>query len=393
MFKIQHVKLRDKRVLIRSDLNVAVVNGDVASAKRIESSLDTVRYALAQNSAVILISHFGRPQEGVYEERFSLMSIHGVLQDMLGRDVRFVRNWIDGVDVEPGEVVLCENVRFLPGETSCSSKLSRKLASLCDVYVMDAFGASHRDHASITGVVEYAEKACMGLLFQHEIESLDAALQDPVAPLVSIVGGAKIQGKLQALKRLSEMSQTLIVGGGIANTFLAASGHRVGNSLCEPSLIKVAKKIMKKAHKFGCEIPMPADVVVAPGLHETQSAVVKRVSEVSKRDMILDIGVRTREQYMNIIAQAGTIIWNGPVGAFETDPFGVGTSAVAKAVADSSAFSVAGGGDTIAALEKNGIEDQISYLSTGGGAFLEYVQGKRLYSLVALEKHVENLAG
>ena len=389
MIKLQQAELRGKRVLVRADLNVAVQDGDIKSKARIRASLDTVKYVLDANASVLIVSHFGRPQEGRWEQQYSLAPVTQILEEMLNRKVLFVRDWIDGVAIEPGQVALCENVRFLEGESSCSRSLSRRMAKLCDVYVMDAFGSAHRDHASLTGIVEFVPVACAGLLSQHEIDSLDKALESPDTPVVSIVGGAKIDGKLQALRRLCRTSQTLIVGGGIANTFLAATGHSVGRSLYEPALVPEAIEILNEASRNDCDIPLPKDVIVAPSLDGTQQVSEKDIQQVGELDMILDIGSTTRERYRSIIEHSGTIIWNGPVGVYETIPFDAGTRVVGQAVASSTAFSVAGGGDTLAALEQFGILEQISYVSTGGGAFLEYVQGNALYAIAALERHAE----
>ena len=389
MIKLQQVELRGKRVLVRADLNVAVQDGDITSEARIRASLDTVKYVLDANASVLIVSHFGRPQEGRWEQQYSLAPVTQILEEMLNRKVLFVRDWIDGVAIEPGQVALCENVRFLEGETGCSRSLSRRMAKLCDVYVMDAFGTAHRNHASLTGIVEFVPVACAGLLSQHEINSLDKALESPDTPVVSIVGGAKIDGKLQALRRLCRTSQTLIVGGGIANTFLAAAGHSVGRSLYEPALVPEAIEILNEASCNDCDIPLPQDVIVAPSLDGTQQVSEKDMQQVGELDMILDIGCTTRERYRSIIEHSGTIIWNGPVGVYETIPFDAGTRVIGQAVASSTAFSVAGGGDTLAALEQFGILEQISYVSTGGGAFLEYVQGNALYAIAALERHAE----
>ena len=387
MLELQQVDIHEKRVMIRSDLNVSIQDGDISGKERIHASLKTVQYALEQNAAVLILSHFGRPEEGVFDPRFSLEPIARTLETLLGRDVKFVSNWIDGVSIQSGEVVLCENVRFHKGEISCDPSLSRRIADLCDVFVFDAFGAAHRHQASLTGVVEFVDAACAGLLFQHEVDSLDRALESPKKPFVSIVGGAKIQGKLQALKRLSTMSQYLIVGGGIANTFLAARGVNVGKSLYEPGLIGVAEEILDSADAAGCEIPLPTDVIVAPSLTDSNNTCAKRIEEVGENDMIFDIGENTRDHYRSIIQRSGTIVWNGPVGAFEIEPFDTGTRCIAEAAAESKAFSVAGGGDTLAALEKFDIQDEISYVSTGGGAFLEYVQGSELPAVRALQNH------
>ena len=386
MIKLQQVDIRDKRVLIRSDLNVSVQDGDIFGRQRILASLDSVRYALESNAAVMITSHFGRPTEGVHDPRFSLEPVARMLGDLLERDVMFLKDWIDGVELQPGQVALCENVRFLRGEVACDPALGQKIADLCEVFVLDAFGTAHRDQASVTGAARFAETACAGFLFQHEVDSLNQALEHPAQPLVSIVGGAKVEGKLQALQRLSNMSQSLIVGGGIANTFLAARGFKVGNSLYEPGLVGVAEDILTAAESAGCDIPLPQDVVVAPSLKQGDECSEKPISDVSDHDMILDIGSRTRETYGAVIAGAGTVIWNGPVGAFEFEPFDAGTRSIAEAVAASPAFTAAGGGDTLAALEKFELDDRISYVSTGGGAFLEYVQGNELPAVAALAR-------
>ncbi len=389
MIKLQQVDLRCKRVLLRADLNVSVEDGEVTSEQRILASLDSVRYALENNAAVLIISHFGRPKADKYEDRYSLVQVRETIQNCLGCKVRLISDWINGFEIKPGEVALGENVRFLEGEVTCDPQLSQQMARLCDVFVMDAFGAAHRAHASISGVVEFAPVACLGLQCQKELDSLNAALNQPAEPLVAIVGGAKVDGKLQALKRLSQLTQTLIVGGGIANTFLAAKGFNVGNSLYDPELVPAAQNILGAAELNGCEIPLPFDVIVAPSLNDGRLSESKSVADVSNQDMILDIGSKTREAYHQIIGQSETIIWNGPVGVFEFPPFDAGTRAITSSVVESNAFSVAGGGDTLAALERFGGIDQISYVSTGGGAFLEYVQGSSLPGFTALQHHAE----
>ncbi len=389
MITLQQVDLRGKRVLLRADLNVSVEDGEITSEQRIHASLDSVRHALEANASVLVISHFGRPKEGQYDERFSLRPVWQAMQRLLNREVSFIPDWIDGVEIKPGEVALGENVRFLEGESACDPKLSRKMAGLCDVFVMDAFGAAHRGHASISGAADFAPAACIGLQCQKEVEFLDRALNHPAEPVVAIVGGAKVDGKLQALKRLSEMAQTLIVGGGIANTFLAARGFDVGRSLHEPELVNEAQRIMDIAGRNGCDIPLPSDAIVSSSLNAGGEAASKPVAEVSNQDMILDIGPETRERYSDVIGSSNTVIWNGPVGAFEFPPFDAGTQAITAAVADCEGFSVAGGGDTLAALERFDGLDKVSYASTGGGAFLEYVQGNSLPGFTALERRAE----
>ena len=389
MIKLQQVDLRDKRVLLRADLNVSQENGEITSDYRIRATLDSIRFALEENASVLVISHFGRPIEGQFDDRYSLVSIRDLMQKLLGRPVKFFENWIDGVDIQPGQVALCENVRFLNGEKACDKTLSQKMARLCDVFVMDAFGAAHRAHASISGVAHYAPVACLGLQCQKEVDSLDKALNNPAKPVVAIVGGAKVDGKLQALRRLTTIAQTLIVGGGIANTFLSASGFNVGRSLCETELLSEASEILKIANENGCAVPLSDDVVVAESLDDRSRPVSKNIQEVSEQDMILDIGCKTREHFCSLIDESRTIIWNGPVGAFEFPPFDAGTRAITSAVVESDAFSVAGGGDTVAALERFDGMDKVSYVSTGGGAFLEYVQGNQLPAFAALDQHVQ----
>ncbi len=387
MIPIQQVELRYRRVLLRVDLNVSFENGEITSKKRLLAALATLEHVLDANASVLVISHVGRPKEGQFDERYSLAPIRGLMHQYLGRNVSFHTNWIQGVELKPGEVAIGENVRFLKGETACDRGLSQQLASLCDVFVMDAFAVAHRHHASVTGVVEFAPMACLGLQCQKEIRHLDAALNNPATPLVAIVGGAKIDGKLQALKRLSMLAQTLIVGGGIANTFIAAKGFNVGRSLYEPELIKDAQNIMDIAARKGCEILMPSDAIVSTSLSERRPVYSKPLADISGQDMMLDIGAATCESYCRAIRQAGTIIWNGPVGAFEHPPFDTGTRAITAAVTESDAFSVAGGGDTLVALERFASLDRVSYASTAGGAFLEYVQGHSLPALTALERH------
>ncbi len=387
MLYLQQVDLGNRQVLLRADLNVSVEHGEITSKHRIQTSLQTINYALEQNAAVLVVSHFGRPKEGQFDARYSLAPISQVLQHHLGQKVAFMPNWINGVKIKPGEVALGENVRFLRGEVACDPDLSRKMADLCDVFVMDAFGAAHRRHASTCGVAEFAAQACLGLQCQHEIDALDRALHDCARPLVAIVGGAKVDGKLQVLQRLSTLAQTIIVGGGIANTFIAARGIDIGRSLHDSDLIEQARNIMQIATHNGCEILLPTDVVVGTSLQDRTSIRVKSVNEVSAQEMILDIGPVTGESYHNVIVQSGTIIWNGPVGAFEYPPFDAGTRAVTLAVMESPGFSVAGGGDTLAALERFASIDAVSYASTGGGAFLEYVQGQSLPVFDALERH------
>jgi phosphoglycerate kinase len=377
--------LSGKRVLIREDLNVPVADGVVTSDARIRAALPTIEAALAAGAAVMLVSHLGRPKEGEPDEQFSLRPVAGRLGELLGREVPLVESWIDGVDVEPGSLVLLENVRFLAGEKACDEALSKKMAALCDIFVMDAFGTAHRAQASTYGVAEHAPVACAGPLLARELEALGKALTDPARPFVAIVGGSKVSTKLHVLDALASMVDTLIVGGGIANTFIAAAGHKVGKSLHEADMLDTAARLAAGG-EGRAEIPVPDDVVVADEFSADATPVTKPVDAVGDEDLILDIGPATAERFAAILAGAGTIIWNGPVGVFEFDAFGEGTRALAEAIAASDAFSVAGGGDTLAAINKYGVADRISYISTGGGAFLEFVEGKKLPAVAMLEK-------
>ena len=379
------VSLDGKRVLIREDLNVPIANGKVASDARIRAALPTIRAALDANAAVMLVSHLGRPTEGQPEEELSLQVVADHLGTLLERDVPLVRDWIDGVEIEPGNVVLLENVRFLVGEKTCDAELSKKMAALCDVFVMDAFGTAHRAHASTYGVAEHAPVACAGPLLTAELDALGQALKEPARPLVAIVGGSKVSTKLSVLDALADIVDVLIVGGGIANTFIAADGHGVGKSLYEPDMIDTARALLKGGDGRA-EIPVPSDVIVADEFSEDAAATEKAVEAVSTDELILDLGPDTLGRFCDILKSAGTIIWNGPVGVFEFDNFGAGTKAIAEAIADSDAFSIAGGGDTLAAIDKYGVADRISYISTGGGAFLEFVEGKTLPAVAMLEK-------
>jgi len=385
VIRMSELDLSGRRVLIREDLNVPVADGVVTSDARIRAALPTIEAALAGNAALMLVSHLGRPAEGQPEEKFSLRPVAARLGELLGREVPLVDNWIDGVDVEPGNVVLLENVRFLKGEKACDEALSRKMAALCDVFVMDAFGTAHRAQASTYGVAEYAPVACAGPLLAAELEALGKALTEPARPFVAIVGGSKVSTKLHVLDALAGMVDTLIVGGGIANTFIAAAGNNVGKSLYEAEMLDTARDLAKPA-EGRASIPVPADVVVAPEFAADAPSTVKPVSSVRDDELILDIGPAAAEQFAAILSEAGTIIWNGPVGVFEFDAFGDGTRVLAEAIAASSAFSVAGGGDTLAAIDKYGVAEGISYISTGGGAFLEFVEGKKLPAVAMLEK-------
>jgi len=377
--------LAGKRVLIRQDLNVPVKDGVVTSDARIRASLPTIRMALKSGAAVMLMSHLGRPVEGEPAAEFSLAPVAQRLSELLGSRVQLVRDWIDGVQVEPGQVVLCENVRFLKGEKADDEHLAKKMAALCDVYVMDAFGTAHRAQASTHGVARLAPVACAGPLLVGELDALQRALEAPARPLVAIVGGAKVSTKLKVLEALSGKVDQLVVGGGIANTFIAAAGYNVGKSLYERELVPVARELLQRGADDGAEIPLPTDVVVATEFSATAEADIRAIDAVDKEEMIMDVGPDTAERLAELMAAAGTIVWNGPLGVFEFDQFGEGTRVLAEAVAHSKAFSIAGGGDTLAALEKYDLSDQISYISTGGGAFLEFLEGKTLPAVAMLQ--------
>jgi phosphoglycerate kinase len=380
--------LRNKRVLIREDLNVPVQHGEVSSDARIRASLATIRYALDQHARVFVMSHLGRPQEGEEDPALTLAPVAARLSELLGKPVPLRKNWIDGVDCAPGSAVLCENVRFLTGEKKDDEQLARRMAALCEVFVMDAFGTAHRAEASTHGVARFAPVACAGPLLMGELEALERALKEPARPLVAIVAGSKVSTKLMVLEALLDKVDQLIVGGGIANTFLAASGVDVGRSLCETEMLDVARRLMDKARARDAQIPLPTDVVVGREFAATAHADVRPVGEVRADEMILDIGPDTADHCSALLQAAGTIIWNGPVGVFEFEQFGEGTRTIAQAIARSKAFSLAGGGDTLAAIEKYGVEDGISYISTGGGAFLEFVEGKTLPAVAVLEERV-----
>jgi phosphoglycerate kinase len=380
--------LRNKRVLIREDLNVPVQDGEVVSDARIRAALATIRYALDQHARVFVMSHLGRPQEGEEDPRLTLAPVAARLSELLGKPVPLRKNWIDGVDCAPGSAVLCENVRFLKGEKKDDEQLARRMAALCEVFVMDAFGTAHRAEASTHGVARFAPVACAGPLLMGELEALERALKEPARPLVAIVAGSKVSTKLMVLEALLDKVDQLIVGGGIANTFLAATGVDVGRSLCETEMLDVARRLMDKARSRDAQIPLPTDVVVGREFAATAHADVRPVGEVRADEMILDIGPDTADHCSALLQAAGTIIWNGPVGVFEFEQFGEGTRTIAQAIARSKAFSLAGGGDTLAAIEKYGVEDGISYISTGGGAFLEFVEGKTLPAVAVLEQRV-----
>ena len=377
--------LSGKRVLIRQDLNVPVKNGVVTSDLRIKASVPTIEIALAAGAAVMLLSHLGRPVEGQYDEASSLKPVADQLAKLLGKPVRLEKNWLEGITIAPGEVVLCENVRFNTGEEKNSDALGQKMAALCDIFVMDAFGTAHRAQASTHSVAKFAPIACAGPLLANELDALGKALETPAKPLVAIVGGSKVSTKLTVLESLSEKVDQLIVGGGIANTFIAAAGFPVGKSLYEADLIPEAQRLIAAAKKAGSDIPIPVDVVCAKEFSDTAIATIKKVADVEDDDLILDIGPDTAKLYAELIKSAGTIVWNGPVGVFEIEQFSHGTQTLATAIAESSAFSIAGGGDTLAAIDKYNINDQISYTSTGGGAFLEFLEGKELPAVAILK--------
>ena len=384
--KMTDLDLRDKRVLIREDLNVPLKNGEVSDDTRIRASLPTIEHAMKAGGRVMLMSHLGRPEEGVYSEEASLAPVARHLSKLLGREVRVVRDYLAGVEVGAGEVVVLENVRFNKGEKKNVDDLAQQYARLCDVYVMDAFGTAHRAQASTHGVAKYAPVACAGPLLAAELDALGRALDKPARPLVAIVGGSKVSTKLTVLDALSSIVDQLIVGGGIANTFIKAAGFNVGKSLYEADLVDEARRLIEAAKAKGGEIPVPTDVVVGKRFDADEPAVVKQVSEVADDDMIFDIGPETAKRLAAMLKNAGTIVWNGPVGVFEFDQFGEGTKALSLAIADSPAFSIAGGGDTLAAVAKYRIADKISYISTGGGAFLEFLEGKKLPAVAILEE-------
>lgn len=386
VLKMTDLDLAGKRVLIREDLNVPVKNGKVTSDARIRAALPTLKQALDAGAKVMVMSHLGRPTAGEYEEKYSLAPVAAYLSEALGRQVPLIQDWIEGVEVEAGQMVLCENVRFLKGEKKDDEALARKMAALCDIYVMDAFGTAHRAEASTHGVARYAPVACAGPLLAAELEALGKALHSPARPLVAIVAGSKVSTKLTVLESLSKVVDQLIVGGGIANTFIAAAGHKVGKSLYEADLVDEARRLTASAKERGTDIPVPTDVICGKEFAETAEATLKPVDQVTDDDMIMDIGPETAARFGEMLKEAGTIVWNGPVGVFEFDQFDAGTRAIAQAIAESPAFSIAGGGDTLAAIDKYGIADRISYISTGGGAFLEFLEGKKLPAVAVLEE-------
>ncbi|ORU91683.1 MAG: phosphoglycerate kinase [Cycloclasticus sp. symbiont of Poecilosclerida sp. M] len=386
IIRMQDLDLSGKRVLIREDLNVPIKDGKVTSDARIQASLPTIKQAHAAGAMVMLMSHIGRPTEGQFDEVFSLKPVAEHLARLLGQPVRLEKDWLDGIEGQPGDIVLCENVRFNVGEKKDDAALSKKMAALCDIYVMDAFGTAHRAQASTHGVAKFAPIACAGPLLAAELDVLGKALHEPAQPMLAIVGGAKVSTKLTVLDSMLDKVDQLIVGGGIANTFIAAQGHSVGQSLYEPDLIDEAKALMEKAEKNGASIPVPVDVVCGKAFSESAQATVKLVAEVDDDDLILDVGPQAAKQYAEIVKKAGTIVWNGPLGVFEFDQFAGGTKTLSQAIAESDGFSIVGGGDTLAAVDKYNIADKVSYISTGGGAFLELLEGKELPAVSMLEK-------
>lgn len=385
MIHMADIELNNQRVLIREDLNVPIKNQEITNDTRIQAALPTIKAAIDAGAAVMVMSHLGRPEEGVFDQKYSLAPVAKRLSELLNQEVRLIQDWMYGVSVKPGEVVLFENVRFNIGEKANTPELAKQIASLCDVFVMDAFATSHRSEASTEGVTRYAPMACAGPLLTRELNALKKGLENPKTPVLAIVGGAKVSTKLKALNSLSQKVDTLIVGGGMANTFLAAQGYEIGTSLSEEDLIDEADRLLSENTK--ADIPLPADVVVAEKFAEDAESYDKDVAQVDEDEKILDIGPKTARLYRKMISKANTILWNGPLGAFEIEQFSHGTRAVAQAVAESDAFSIAGGGDTIAAIDQLNIADKISYISTGGGAFLTLLEGKKLPAITALEEH------
>ncbi len=385
---LDDVDVAGQRVLVREDLNVPLKNGAVADESRLQAALPTLERLLAAGARVMVMSHLGRPEAGRFDPEASLAPVAKRLGELLGREVPVIRDWLDGAEIAPaaGELVLCENVRFNTGETKDDEALARQMAGLCDLFVMDAFGTAHRAQASTHGVAKYAPDAVAGPLLAAELEALGKALKSPARPMVAIIGGSKVSTKLTVLEQLTDRVDQLIVGGGIANTFIAAAGYSVGKSLMEADLIDTAKALMDKARAAGGEIPIPEDVVVATEFSENAQATVKPVDAVGDEEMILDVGPKTAAAYAERLREAGTIVWNGPVGVFEFDAFAEGTKALAEAIAESRGFSIAGGGDTLAAVSKYDVADRISYISTGGGAFLEFLEGRELPAVAVLDR-------
>ncbi|MCC6916462.1 phosphoglycerate kinase [Nitrosomonas sp.] len=390
VIKLADLDLKNKRVFIRADLNVPVKEGKVTSDARITASMATINHCLKQGARVMVTSHLGRPEEGVWTEENSLQPVADDITRRLGKPVRLIKDWVNGgFEVAPGELVILENCRINKGEKKNLEETAKKYASLCDVFVMDAFGTAHRAEASTYGIAKYAPVACAGILLTEELDALTKALHQPARPLVAIVGGSKVSTKLTVLESLSEKVDQLVVGGGIANTFLKAAGNNIGKSLCEDELVPVAKSLMEKMNKRNATIPIAVDVVVGKKFAADEPAVHKAANAVSDDDMIFDIGPKSAQELVDIIMKAGTVVWNGPVGVFEFDQFGAGTFAIAKAIAETKAFTLAGGGDTIAAIQKYDIYDKVSYISTAGGAFLEFLEGKKLPAVEILEQRAK----
>lgn len=379
LFTMEDIDLTGKRLLVREDLNVPMQAGKITSDARLKAAIPTLELAIAKGASTIVASHLGRPKEGVFDQSLSLEPVAKKLGDLLGTEVPLL-NHGEAQEVRPGEVALLENIRFLKGEKNNSEILAKQLAGLCDVFVMDAFGTAHRAHASTTGVAQFSAFACAGPLLLKELDALDKALRDPDRPLVAIVGGSKVSSKLEVIEALADKADSIIVGGGIANTFMAAAGMDIGNSLYEQELVEAAKRIAAKV-----DIPLPKDVMVATSMDESEFSLLRQLTEIGKEEMVLDLGPVTARRFGEQLKEAGTILWNGPIGVFEKDQFGEGTRLIAEAIGQSSAYSIAGGGDTLAAIEKYGVTSQISYISTGGGAFLEFVEGKKLPAIAALE--------
>ncbi len=390
VIKMTDLDLSGKRVLIRQDLNVPIKDGKVSSDKRIRASLPTIEHCIKAGAKVMLMSHLGRPTEGQPADEFSLLPVANYLSDALGKDVKLIKNYLEQApELNDGDVVMLENCRFNTGEKKNDDELAKQYAGLCDIYVMDAFGTAHRAQASTYGVAKFSPTAAAGPLLAGELEALGKALDNPARPMVAIVGGSKVSTKLTVLESLSQIVDQLIVGGGIANTFIAAEGHNIGKSLYEENLVETAKKLKAAAQEKGGDIPVPTDVVCAKEFSETAEATLKKVNDVMDDDMIFDIGPDSAKDLAEVLKKAGTIVWNGPVGVFEFDQFGDGTKAIAMAIAESDAFSIAGGGDTLAAVDKYNIADRVSYISTGGGAFLEFLEGKKLPAVEILEQRAK----
>ncbi len=383
------MELADRRLLIRQDLNVPIKDGVITNDARIRASIPTLQLALSKGAAIMVMSHLGRPTEGQPEDKFSLQPVAEALTKALGQDVTLVKDWIEGYVVKPGQVVLCENVRFLAGEKKCQDELAKKMAALCDIYVMDAFGTAHRAQASTYGVAKFAPAACAGPLLAAELAALEKALDNTQRPMVAIVGGSKVSTKLALLEQLIDKVDQLVVGGGIANTFIAAAGFPVGKSLYEKDLVEVARQLIQTAKQRGADIPIPTDVVCAKEFSESAKAEVKAVTNIASDDMILDVGPDSAAHLSSVMQSAGTIVWNGPLGVFEIPQFAHATESLSNAIANSQAFSIAGGGDTVAAIDKFNVAEKISYISTGGGAFLEFLEGKILPAVEILQQRAQ----